>query len=371
MLLLPLSAAKPKSLPHGLLEKARAVFAQKDAEEKQRIATYGKIRPIMHIPDFHGKILVTVGSRFYERDQESTFTNFLFDYGLGMFGDNWIDQQNALPLEQMHPLVHQHLRAKEFFSRQPVKTNGMITVVPNGSASFCEHLYYDLYVMDDNGFAQDDILERLRNRDQFQGAMHEVFVGATCLRAGFTIPRDDIPNPNRQHVEYIAIHQETGQHILVEAKSRHRPGVLGEDGDRLDTPDFRFGSLIRKAGKKDPTNPLAIFIDTNLPVEFALNFYKPNQGEDGDAVLLSDRISKFISEVRKENDGIDPYNVLIFSNHPQHYSDGDTKAPSNQWAAYVSDRPRVPLHSDAAVKAIFDALKIYDNVPTDFPEPQR
>jgi hypothetical protein len=31
----------------------------------------------------------------------------------------------------------------------------------------------------------------------------------------------------------------------------------------------------------------------------------------------------------------------------------------------------VPLHSDAAVKAIFDALKIYDNVPTDFPEPQR
>ena len=83
---------------------------------------------------------------------------------------------------------------------------------------------------------------------------------------------------------------------------------------------------------------------------------------------LSERISKFIGDLRKENGGVDPYNVLVFSNHPQHYSDGDAKAPSNQWAAYLSERPRVPLHSDVAVRAIFEALKIYENVPTDFPK---
>ena len=96
VLFLPLSAIRPNPLPPGLVEKARSLFARKQLEEKQRIATFGKVRPIMHISSFHGKMLVSVRATLYAIAENSTFTNFLFDYGLVKRGDDWINQQNAL-----------------------------------------------------------------------------------------------------------------------------------------------------------------------------------------------------------------------------------------------------------------------------------
>ena len=75
--------------------------------------------------------------------------------------------------------------AAEYINSQDRLPDGGIK--PNGAVLFCNNFYYDLFTVDDNGLLDDHLLARLKHRDQFQGAMHELFAQATCLRAGFTI----------------------------------------------------------------------------------------------------------------------------------------------------------------------------------------
>jgi len=139
---------------------------------------------------------------------------------------------------------------------------------------------------------------------------------------------------------------------------------MGRPGKRAAVPTVRFGQLINDAILKDPNNPLAIFVDTNLPPEKADRFYAPTFA---DPVMLSEPISRHIHRVRPANGGIDPYNLLVFTNHPRHYSEHAKPAPRDHWAAFVSDRPRVPVFAESALRDLLSALDLYRNVPTDFP----
>jgi hypothetical protein len=228
----------------------------------------------------------------------------------------------------------------------------------------CNYFYYDLYTVDDNSLLDDDLLNRLRHRDQFQGALHELFAEATCLRAGFTIIRENEKDPNRRHVEFVAVHKATGQHILVEAKSRHRAGVMGQPGTRKDAPDIRFRRLINDAVAKDPNNPLAVFVDTNLPPNRAYRFYTPRSRSP---IIPSVAMTALIDKVRQDYGGVDPYNILVLSNHPQHYSEDDRIAPGNHWAGSISQKARVPVYHQKALLDLLKAVNLYGNVPTHFP----
>ncbi|MDX2151012.1 MAG: hypothetical protein SFV54_09770 [Bryobacteraceae bacterium] len=52
--------------------------------------------------------------------------------------------------------------------------------------------------------------------------------------------------------------------------------------------------------------------------------------------------------------GGDFYNIFVFSNHPQHSALDERHAPGNRWAAFISRKPRVPVHHE---KALFDLWK--------------
>lgn len=265
--------------------------------------------------------------------------------------------------EQQHPLFVLHCRAIHFANRHHVRPEGYLTLVPNGPLLFCERFYYDLYTVDNNNALQEDLLHRLRNKEQFQGAMHELFVEATCLQAGFAVLREPLIRPKSKNVEFIAIHKETQQHISVEAKSRHRSGVMGRAGRSDPNPDIRFHGLINNASAKDPANPLAVFVDTNLPPEKVDSFYTPTSY---DPLILSKKINRLATLVRG-NQTVDPYNLLVFTNHPQHYGDDESKAPPDHWAALKSQSPRVKVFHDKALNDLLRALDLYGNIPTDFP----
>jgi hypothetical protein len=356
----------PKSnnpLPLNLLRRARERFEHERKKRREHLAKYGDVLPIMHVPSFHGKPMVSVGSTFYRPREKGTFTNFLFDHGLGRFGDEWLNQQNSLPLDLKHPLFVMHWKAQEFVRRQPVRPEGYVTVKPNGPLSFCATFYHDFYTVAHNSQIDEYLMGRLRNRDQFQGAAYEVFVEATCLSAGFNIIHEK--DLTRKNAEFIAVHKQTGQHIAVEAKSRCREGVMGRPGSRQQNPNIRFGGLINNAIQKDPNNPLAIFVDTNMPADRADHFYSPISIQP---VILSKYISRYIQEVRLASGGVDPYNLLVFTNHPQHYSEDHKPPLGDHWAAFISDKPRVPVFAQSALHDLLNALDFYRNVPTDFPK---
>lgn len=70
-----------------------------------------------------------------------------------------------------------------------------------------------------------------------------------------------------RHAEFTVRYVATGQLLSVEAKSRHRDGVLGRPGAPKVRPDFNLGGLINDAVAKKPPHPLVIFVDTNLPLQ--------------------------------------------------------------------------------------------------------
>lgn len=357
---------RSKPIPSPLPPRIRADFERHQREEKVRIDTFGHVRPIIQIPEYAGRRFVVVRNRLYYEGKTkwNFFTDFLFEYGLSRFGRDWIETQKASARADQHPAWVWRQQAYAFMKRQPPRPDGTFAMTPNGVTAACNNFYYDLYTVDDNTIVDDALLERLKHRDQFQGALHELFVEATCLRAGFTIARENERDGTRKHVEFMAVHKLTGQHILVEAKSRHRAGVLAMPGRRETLPDLNFRRLINNAIAKDPNNPLAIFVDTSLPPHRAPRFYAMRSV---DPPIPSPAVAALMDKIRRDHGGVDPYNLLVFSNHPQHYPDNDGAAPGSNWAGIISQRARVPVYHNQALSDLFTAVNLYGNVPTLFP----
>jgi hypothetical protein len=367
---MPLVAASQRpnppqsNLPPLFWDKIDEHFRKERLQEQFRVSTFGEIRPIIHIPDYKGWRLVAVRNRLYYSKKRNFFTDFLFEYGMSRFGKEWLEAQKTAAIVDQHPVYIWRKRAHAFMQHQKPQPDGTFVAVPNGPMAACNNLYYDLYTVDDNSLLDDHLLDRLRHRDQFQGAMHELFAEASCLRAGFTIIRENERDPGRKHVEFTAVHKATGQHVLVEAKSRHRAGVMGRTGARDASPDLKFRHLIHDAVAKDPNNPLAIFVDTNLPPDRANRFYSPRSRNP---IIPSLAMASLMDKIRADYGGVDPYNILVFSNHPQHYPEDDQIAPGNHWAGFISQKARIPVYHQRALVDLFTAVNLYGNVPTHFP----
>jgi hypothetical protein len=139
---------------------------------------------------------------------------------------------------------------------------------------------------------------------------------------------------------------------------------MAQPGATDAAPDLRFQRLINDAVAKDPNNPLAIFVDTNLPPDRAQRFFTPRSTNP---LIPSRAMAALMERVRKDHGGVDPYNLLVFSNHPQHYSEDDQIAPGSRWAGVIAQRSRVPVLHQKALFDLFTAVNLYGNVPTHFP----
>ena len=84
---------------------------------------------------------------------------------------------------------------------------------------------------------------------------------------------------------------------------------MGQSGTRNAAPDVRFHRLINDAVAKDPNNPLAISVDTNLPPERAQHFYALRSRNP---ISPSKAMTALMDKVRKDYKGVDPYMCLCF-----------------------------------------------------------
>jgi hypothetical protein len=84
----------------------------------------------------------------------------------------------------------------------------------------------------------------------------------------------------------------------------------------------------------------------------------------------SKTMAAFIEKVRQDYGGVDPYNILVFSNHPQHYALDERHASGNRWATFISRKARVPVHHEKALFDLWNAVNVYGNVPSKCPPPR-
>jgi hypothetical protein len=109
-----------------------------------------------------------------------------------------------------------------------------------------------------------------------------------------------------------------------------------------------------------------VFIDTNLRSRAAHRLYVPRI-EDGKEIP-SRLLLGLLDRVAREHGDSDPYAMLIFSNHPQHYTlpDMPNELDSQKNLLAVSSRHPAP-EWQAALLAFYRAANLYGNIPNEFP----
>jgi hypothetical protein len=337
--------------------------AEQQHREQEFTRQFGHVRTPRAVV-FNGYKLVVCGGGFISLPAQATkyFTDVLLHFIPSIFGREWFEDECTKPRGQRHPAMELRYRAMTYMNKQEKTSEGIYISPITGPMAgyFC--FAYDLWVVSDTARLDKRLLERLKNRDQFQGARHELFAEATCIRAGFDIERENESDGSTRHAEFTATQRSTKQKVSVEAKSKHRPGILGQPGlrEREGLHKMPIGNLLNDALAKRAPHPLVVFLDLNLPWKSAarrLSMQEPHP-----------YIHRTMDRMRKRNGGKDPIPLLVITNHPEHYSEDEEIATSPQLLSMITNLSKTSDMLGQALTAIHFAANMYGRIPSHFEE---
>jgi len=278
--------------------------------------------------------VVVIGDAEYPVDTSKPPVYFFPTYLAARLPPAWCDAQDQVSELERHPLADWLKQFKAFLATFDARGHdGEYRDILTAKVRALLVLAYDMYSLDQNPGLQDSLIYRLIDKRAFQGALHEVYVAATVMRAGFDIEYENENDSARKHPEFIATHRRSGVRIAVEAKSIHRAGVLayatGNPPPTMETASAhkiaaQICGQVQRALPKAIGFPLYVFVDLNLPPQIAEKF-APSVLDEFKVILPQldpglDDNGVFIGKVM---------NLLVVTNQPMHLGEerhkgGDT-----------------------------------------------
>lgn len=310
--------------------------------------------------EWQGKRIRAVGNRIFWRDPKETFHTFIIRFLQGTMGVEWWERNKTRTGQNQHVVLRWLHSFDRWAKAMQTDTNKVAentwTATPNGDTQALMSLAYDVFCLSHTQKLPDELIERLRNHDQFQGVRYEIAVAAIFERSGFDIEwTKDVPGQKR--CEFIATHRETKTQIAVEAKSRHREGVLNRKGIYVPTLESENGmrKLYRDARAKEPKMPYIIFMDVNMPpapeivpTEFLMWF-----------PALKKVITSYPDPTPEHPT---PYNYMIVTNFSYYYAGEDIPHGNVERLWVQSPLPRFALNPSME-EIIEKQLQRYSHVP--------
>jgi SEC-C motif len=314
-------------------EKASpAILAlKKETELRQRAIReylardFGVLINIVAPVDFGDRKVWAIGNRVYtDCPPKQTFHEFILGLLRQTLGREWAEAQAALPSSEQHHLyccMLDYAAWTERVAREEKRgPDGLWSAAPSGSAQYLISVAWDLAVLlqASSGPLPARLPERLRDARAFQGARYELAIAGLFAKLDCAIEfLDDGKQSDKKHGEFIATHRPSGQRFAVEAKSRHREGVINQPGEfnaeeplRGDRRGVR--RLLRDAMEKDPGGlPLLVFLDINTPVEDPVPGVEPKWQSEIQA--LAGRMPQITGDERP------PFDALYVTNFSPHY----------------------------------------------------
>lgn len=272
---------------------------------------------------FQGKSFMAVGSRLmFENRPNLPFHEMVLLHLQRTLGKDWWDTEAAKPVDQRHFIR----RAFDEVSAHPIsadqdlrqETPDLRSFLPTGNMQALMSLAFDVYLLEHKASLPADWLRRLRHHDQYQGVRHEIAVASIFIRIGCRLEFYVDAGATAKHPEFVAIHDETTNKVAVEAKSRHRPGVINMPGPAnpkkavLGDVEHLFDAALEK---ETDGLPFMIFIDVNAPAM---------EGQPTAETQWFADVKKMI-EAKSSNSPADPeaYNALWITNYSPHYDGND------------------------------------------------
>jgi hypothetical protein len=282
-----------------------------------------------------GKKHRAVRNSIYIRPQEETFYDFQLNLLLWTLGEPWFKAEMARALEERHiilrwrhernELLRAHQKAGDDRS-QPVKAPF------TGNVKALQVLADDIYQLEHALKTPRRIIDRLRDSKQFQGARYEIAVASIFARCGFDI--SFIDDDTKRNPEFIA--QKGVERIAVEAKSRHRLGVLEQPGSvgQGDAAPAKIREHYENALQQNPGSlPFLVFIDVNLALTPGVPPMEKTWVKEA---------MKCFDDRRQEGRATDPDTGLILTNFGWHYY-RDRGTSSGEFMVVRSAEPQFPI----------------------------
>lgn len=232
-------------------------FEKIQALQEQIQKQQGLGRPIIScIHNGYRFVAVSVASRVYWEKAEKwrTFHDFLFHYIKTVLGKEWGSAELKKKEEDQHPMIQWYVKSCNYM-REQKSANAEVHSAPMiGAVSALLSLSYNLFLLEHNLQIQSRMISRLKNKQQFQGALYETYVSAIFIRAGFELKLENEDDADSSHCEFLAIAPQTGEKYSVEAKAR-----------QPFKDHVGIGKQLGQALRKNTPNKRVIFIDVNIP----------------------------------------------------------------------------------------------------------
>lgn len=240
-----------------VIEQGRRHFEKHKAQELQRQKQQGLGRPIISI-DHKGYRFVAVGNKLHY-GKWKTFSDFLAEYIKHTLGGEWGNAEIAKLLAERHPLMHWYDKICHLQAAHTKEPGALFSMPMTGAVSAYNRLAYNLYLIAHNGKdIQTQLIARLKNKDNFQGAFFETQVAAWLIKAGFELEFEDESDRASKHCEFTATYTTTGEKYSVEAKSRQ---IESTNSSRA-----RVGRKLNEALEKKANHKRLVFLDLNKPL---------------------------------------------------------------------------------------------------------
>ena len=248
--------------PHDLSSEARAAIG------RQMRGRFDPCPRGLQV-ECNGRRVRAIWSRVFDRPLTETFHEFVVNVLKWTLGEKWYMKQVRAPDDQRHVVMRWiyawHALAREATPPDHIKGRRFESV-PTGSATSLLMLADDLYRLQLARRLPDRLVQKLRDRREFQGVRYEIAVASMFVRAGCDVEWIAEDSPGKT-CEFTATGPR-GLVVAVEVKSRRRPGTLNEPGEPPAEWRTDVDNLYRKAIEKDPGgHPLVVFIDVNRPPE--------------------------------------------------------------------------------------------------------
>lgn len=326
---------------------------------------HGQGKPII-TTEFKDWRFVAVGNELHYSEKEKTkyFADFLNNYLGETLEADWGNAELAKPLENRHQILKWYESMCHYQMKQTPDADDTYRTRGNGAMLSWNRLAYDLYLIKHNVTLQEKLIQRLKDKQQFQGARFELCATASMIVAGFEINFEDEEDISRKHAEFVAVDR-AGRKIAVEAKSRHRDGVLEYRAPprrvgQEKSPKVAVEGLIRNALQKEPDKAYFIFIELNLPYS----------EERPDTNPWFKEMDEAVQAVRKEwPSGAFPANALFFCNDATYQETEKIPDGNSFWLYYVPiEDPKHPLPDPQIAIQVAQAILKRTNIPNEFPE---
>lgn len=311
--------------------------------------------------EFVGQRFRAVGRRLYRGKQTETDHEFYIHVLQTTFHPGWYQQERQKPGVERHVVANwyaSYCQWQKEHSTDKNRITGGWAAYPSGDVQSLLVLAYDLYCADHSMALPKKLLDRLRNKDSFQGARYELAIISILVQLDYAIeyPKDK----GKKTCELIARNKSTGECFGVEAKSRHREGVLHQPGSPQQLEAVKVGvtGRLNEAISQRPSGvPFVVFIDLNLPPSGKPPMEKP---------WLDDikRAIEHQGEISEQNP--EKFSALFITNFSYHY-EGQAIIDTGKYSTDVltivpqfSEQPfkRLGMLADLAL-----AVQQYGHVP--------